>query len=237
MTGVPVAGLTCLWACLMLAGCGQPRPSKSKLIDAGDSQYWRGEYTEAVGNYKGALEHSPSDPDLLYRIGMCYSYQGEYREATYWFERALRSYPGHGRASMALEHARAKLGASAQPPSVPTPGPFVPQPPVQSPPDSDLLPVTPIEPSQPLTPRLQAERFIEVARRWEAEGDWEKALDSYQQAVESAPDQAFTHAALGHFYYARLGQNDKAIEHLQKARQLNPNEPGVVEDLAKLGAE
>jgi len=209
-----LAGLSACW----LTGCRDPLPSKTTSVSAGNHYYWRAEYVAAIGQYKSALEHDASDPEVLYRIGQCYSFLGDYREAIYWYDRALASFPGHKGAASALEEAEQVLAQSS---ALARPGP-------------GALPPLPPQPA-PLSPRLRAERLIEVARTYEANNEPERALANYQRAVEVADNLAFTHAELGRFYM-RTGRNDDAIRELQQARRLNPSEPGVASDLAKLGA-
>ena len=200
---------------LLLTGC---ETGKQEFLNAGNGHFWRGEYTQAVGAYSHALDHNASDPDVLYQIGQCYTCMRDYREAIYWYDRCLQSYPGHRPAARALDEAQ-RLVAKAQ---------------AAGSADSQA-PAPQIQPQDPMSPRLRAERLIEVARTYETQNDSAKALATYQRAVETADDLAFTHAELGRFYM-RMGQNDRAVEQLQIARRLSPQDAKIGEDLARLGA-
>lgn len=195
------------------SGC-RPQPSKQELVDAGNRHFWRAEYVEAIGPYTRAAERDPSDADVLYLIGRCHFSLGNYREAIKWYRQAIKSYPGHAGAGVGLAEAQRRLPNWTPPPSTPETGP-----------DSGAA----------TSPRVVAEGYISVAKTWEVQNDLVRALESFKKAVEAADDLAVTHAELGRFYM-RTGRNAEAIEQLKQAQKLNPNEPGVADDLARLQA-
>ncbi|MDD4889067.1 MAG: tetratricopeptide repeat protein, partial [Phycisphaerae bacterium] len=77
--------------------------------------------------------------------------------------------------------------------------------------------------------------YINIARTYDRQGDTVRALESYKKAVEAADDMAFTHAELGR-YYMKLQRSAEALDQLKQAEKLNPNEPGIAEDMARLQA-
>jgi len=121
---------------ISLPGCAGP--SREELIRAGKRHYWRTEYDQAIGPFKGALEKDRSDPELLYLIGRCYGYLGDYREAAFYYRRCITSFPGHRGAARALADAETHIQR------------YPPEDDVIGPPEADMnhLPsaIAPIEP-------------------------------------------------------------------------------------------
>mgnify|MGYP003887117045 CR=1 FL=1 len=201
------------FALTLLGGCVQ-EPSRKELIEKGDWYFWQAEHMSAIGPYMAAYEMDPADPNVLFKIGECHFYLRTYREACKWYRQTIKSFPGHREAAARLKEAESKLPSYAPEPTSTT-GPEA----VNAPKPSEV-----------------AQGFINNAMTYEAAGDQARALDSFKRAVEAADDQAFTHAALGR-YYMRTGRNAEALVQLKQAQHLNPSEPGIGEDLAKLGAK
>lgn len=199
---------------ILLAGCAAGGSTRQELINKGNWHLWRAEHIEAIGPYTAAYEMNPADPEVLFKIGECHFFLGNYREASKWYRQAIKSFPGHREAAMRLEQAQGRLPEFSPPASSET-GP-----------DAVNLP----------PPRVVAQGFINNARTYESQGDLDRALNSYKKAVEAADDLAFTHAELGRFYL-RTGRNAEALAQLRLAEKLDPAEPGLAEDLARLGVQ
>lgn len=102
--------LAALLLVTMAIGCAQdPKPTKQELFNEGRTRYWRSQYSEAIGPFKAALTVDRSDPEILYHIGSCYEHLGDYREARFFYQRALTSFPGHGPSTLALESMNRRL--------------------------------------------------------------------------------------------------------------------------------
>ena len=198
-----------------LAGCGRdPEPDKRELIARGDSLFYAGNHLDAIGPYKKAAERDPADSEVSYKIGQCYFYRHNYREAIFWYQRTLKNHPGHRAAAAAMEEAKRRL-PNLNPPPSPDTGP---------------------EPVNETSPRVAAEGYINVAKTWEASKDLIQAELNFKLAVRAADNLAFTHAELGRFY-ARTDRKPKAVDEFKLALSINPNEPGVAAELEQLGKE
>ncbi len=277
-----------LLAAVVLGGCAKdPVPSRQDLFNEGRARFWRGEYKGAIGPFREALTRDWSDPDTLYYLGNCYEHLGDLREARFYYNRAVTSFPGHGPSIGALERVEWKMnnpdarefqpvtpppptgnryevsaesGGTSAAPSMVTPAAPVsdagvteinsrapvyrpdPSPGAASPSSAARASSSAIQVSEPtvVDPQVdtrfqQAAALIDQARRAETQNDLDEALRLYQHATEVDATLPYPFAELGR-YYMRIGQNDQAIEALKKAQSLNPNEPGVQADLAKLGA-
>lgn len=60
-----------------------------------------------------------------------------------------------------------------------------------------------------------------------ADGKWKEALEEYELAVKDEPKFALAHASMGNAHL-QMGNNDKAMEHFRKARDLNPTDKNVL---------
>lgn len=60
-----------------------------------------------------------------------------------------------------------------------------------------------------------------------SESKWKEALEEYELAVKDEPKFALAHASMGNAHL-QLGDNDKAMEHFKKARDLNPTDKNVL---------
>lgn len=60
-----------------------------------------------------------------------------------------------------------------------------------------------------------------------ADGKWKEALEEYELAVKDEPKFALAHASMGNAHL-QLGDNEKAMEHFKKARDLNPSDKNVL---------
>ena len=67
-------------------------------------------------------------------------------------------------------------------------------------------------------------------------GNYEKAAECCQKAIELDPNYADPWHKIGYAYYM-LGDRDKAIECMQRAVELDPNNAGYKSDLNHLLGE
>ena len=131
-----------------------------------------------------------------------------------WYRKALQFKPGNRKAADGLAEANRMLPN------------LVPQP---------ITPGPTVEPVNVPSPRVVAEGYIKLAETYMAQNDLDRAEENFKKARDAADNESFTHAALGRFYM-RTNRNGEAIVELKQAQLLNPSEPNVAEDLAKLGA-
>jgi tetratricopeptide (TPR) repeat protein len=62
----------------------------------------QGQFSQALAEYKLALEQSPQDADLCNDVGYCYFQMGNYVQAEHWLKRSRNLKSGHARASVNL---------------------------------------------------------------------------------------------------------------------------------------
>ena len=67
-------------------------------------------------------------------------------------------------------------------------------------------------------------------------GEYEKAVEEYEKALDLDPDMGSTLNELG-FVYLRLGEYEKAVSSLKKYVSVTPGEPNAVESLAQVYVE
>ena len=60
-----------------------------------------------------------------------------------------------------------------------------------------------------------------------SDSKWTEALEEYELAVKDEPKFALAHASMGNAHL-QMGNNDKAMEHFKKARDLNPTDKNVL---------
>ena len=71
---------------------------------------------------------------------------------------------------------------------------------------------------------------------YERLGQLDRAIRTYERALGNAPDDPTPYFNLGVLYLDRLGQKDKAMGYLLKARDLNPLEPDIHYQLSRIYA-
>jgi tetratricopeptide (TPR) repeat protein len=76
--------------------------------------------------------------------------------------------------------------------------------------------------------------LLRAARVDELSGDDEQALKKYLRAVELEPNSSLNHRDLGMFYRSR-GQDELALKHYERARDLNwANDQAIAEEAQEL---
>jgi len=217
-----------LWSAVLILGCGQMAcvSDKAEFKDAlaeGNAEYDRENYAEALGMYEHAEEIDPERPEPSYLIGKCYLAMADRQfseddlpgalrycdRAIATFEKALAGFPGYSRAVQGKADALKLRGKH------------------QAAYDIARWVAT--------QSAFQSKKLIVEARQYSMAGDLDNAELSLIKAVAVAPDEAAAHAEIGRFY-VRIGNRDKAVEHLRRAYAINPGAPGVFKALLDLGA-
>ena len=90
--------------------------------------------------------------------------------------------------------------------------------------EADLLAALELAPNQPALLNYLGYSWIDRGERLE------QSLDMIQTAVELRPNAGFIVDSLGWAYY-RLGEYDKAVEHLERAVELSPSEAALNDHL------
>lgn len=209
-----------LAATVAVSGCG---PVVKEINQEGLREHYAGNYIDAIGLFKAALEKDRARPSTLYYIGRSYTALAEKRfrdgdarmarrnldDAVFYFDRALGLFPNYeeaireknkalelqGEYDKALKEVKANVGL--------------------------------LGPS--------ANTKILLAKEYEQRGDYDNALNHYRQAIAIEPLNGVAHAELGKFYL-RINRKDDAASSLSRAYRLKPDLPGVVAQLKALGA-
>lgn len=85
--------------------------SLGAIFERANSAYFRGDYDEAVVEYRRLLEAGVVDPDVAYNLGAAEAQRGRYGAAIHHLERALWLRPGDEDAERALAEVRGALGS------------------------------------------------------------------------------------------------------------------------------
>ncbi|UCC54484.1 MAG: tetratricopeptide repeat protein, partial [Anaerolineaceae bacterium] len=80
-----------------------------------------------------------------------------------------------------------------------------------------------------------AEEYEKQGRDYVDAGEFEQAIEAFQNAVEADPGYADAYNNLGNTY-RKTGQHDQALANLDKAIQLNPNHYKAYKNRGKLFA-
>ena len=86
---------------LGLAGCDR-QASTETLLQEAQSFYDKGDYRSAVIQLKNALQNSPDDEEIRYRLGVAYNRTGDGVSAEKELKKALELKSDHPKAAMEL---------------------------------------------------------------------------------------------------------------------------------------
>ena len=204
-------------------GCVSDKAEFKDALAEGNAEYERERFADALGMYEYAEEIDPERPEPSYLIGKCYLAMADAQfseddlpaalrycdRAIATFEKALASFPGYSRAVQGKADALKLRGKH------------------QAAYDIARWVAT--------QSAFQSKKLIVEARQYSSSGDLDNAELSLIKAVAVAPEEAVPHAEIGRFYM-RIGNREKAIEHLRTAYRINPGAPGVFKALLDLGA-
>jgi len=74
---------------------------------------------------------------------------------------------------------------------------------------------------------------VVLGNEYRERGDYDNALRCYKLALSTSPDSARAYSAMGQLYL-RVGDRELAMDALRRAYELNAQEPGVTDELARL---
>ena len=80
------------------------------------------------------------------------------------------------------------------------------------------------------------DHFIYLGNEYRERGDYDNALRAYKIALASDPGSARAYANMGKLY-ERIGDLDLARDALSRAYELDGSDPGIAEELARLGTD
>jgi len=196
-------------AIIVLTGCGgsSPEEEAAKAIGKGDSFFKSGFYKEALTQYQQALDSRPNDAELHLAIAKCQENLGLVKESLASYDAAIRHDPELTEAYRGKAFLLLKRGRIQDTKD------FVKQ--LESNPELE-----------PLVFYLQGE----IAS---ANGDWKKAADSFQAALER--DREFQPAAEGLAQvYLNTGKDEKAVEIYAEQLEREPDDLRLSFELAEI---
>ncbi len=225
MNTTPIQSIACclLLSCLVIAGCGDGKPSFNELMETGHADYEADRTVEALALFEQASDIDPERPEPAFFQGGCFLRFAKQKfaendipgallqcdRAIAAFDRAISAFPGYRRAVQGKTDALKLKGLHEA-----------------------ALEITDWAADQSaLHPNL----LLLKARAYARSGDMDKAQLTFVQAVRMEPENAVLHAELG-LFYMRFGNDFEAVRSLKRAYSLNPGAPGVVAALARLGA-
>jgi tetratricopeptide (TPR) repeat protein len=174
----------------------------ASLYRMGQELHRKGEYEQAIGRYKKALELKPEFPEALCNLSACLSKTGQLDEAVEAAHEALKLRPKYPLALTNLGVAWARRGN---------------------------LDEAIIEFRRAL--ELQPDFILALDNLGSAlaeKGQSDEAIHLFHQALQLKPDSASTLNNLG-VALSDKGQHDEAIVYLEKALRLEPESPGILD--------
>ena len=183
-----------------------------------------GRFAAAKGLFEQAHAMVPENVDNLCDLATCHVGMArdylvredrrasirEVNQAIAYYDRAVRSYPGHSGAIAGLNEAlelRGKYTEALE---------------------------TAEWASRVVGPSVRQQIFL--AREYAERGDADRALLAYKQAVAMEPANSTPYWALGVFYL-QIGRHQDGVAKLQQAYRLAPTRTAIADQLRRLGAE
>lgn len=171
-----------------------------------------GRRTEAMTEYRLALQDAPQNPDAACNLGADLDATGRSEEAVPLLEAALRLRPGFREARINLAIAHDHIGVARLKGQEPAAA------------------IAQFEESLQLDPGLTPAR-LNLGVAFASEDRWDDAVRCYREVLLQSPDDAQAHENLG-LVWAKLGQWDAAIAEFRKAARLRPSDPEARRNLA-----
>lgn len=187
-----------------------PRPSKIAFNNLASLLAERGQFDEAIGYFRRAVEIDPKYDEARSNLGNALNAQGKTAEAMAQYREALRSNPNslvahhylaialarEGKIDEAVEHYRKAVAI-----------------------DDGFL-----------------EGHNNLGMLLAARGQYPEAIEQYRRALEIAPGFAIAQVNMGEALLV-LGRPREAIEHFRKALEIEPNSTSARSGLAKALAQ
>lgn len=232
--------LSLLAVALLSAGCARTPKHESEhdrmmeslsLYETGLDLEMENDLAAARAAYEQSLAVSPR-PIVHYRLGVLLTQLGEYEQALEHLDRALELVPSLTIAEREKVRVQALMQIQApgeRPPAPPAeepvfevkPAPAVEQisPATPAPPVAEALPEESVE-----TGKSQPEVELALARGYEAaqQGDLDSAIQIYQDALASAPDEPRLYYNLGNLHQRQEKYKEAYVKY-QRAIDLDPD--------------
>jgi tetratricopeptide (TPR) repeat protein len=186
-----------------LAGCADTEQEKVRfLCDDGVHLFQSGEYANASQDFEAALKLKPEDAALRYNLGQCYDRQGKEQKAEEQYRACLAVEPNHAPCRRALEALLRSVGRKTE---------------------CDQM----IQDWLAREPKL-ADAYVEDGWRLRQDGALLDAQGRLQQALslDSKCTRALVELAI---LYESMERQDRALALYERALQLNPKQPEVVD--------
>ena len=163
--------------------------------------YAKGEFDKAIEAFKKTLEIAPRHLRADYQLGLCHLQKKEFSKAVVHFKQALTLDPQNKQAydqlnQVYLQQKRYDLALET------------------------------LKKNAELNPGTSAHKYFhrDAGFLYFEQGQIDKALDEFDQALKADPQDASTHFGSGLCWYAK-GEFDKAIEAFKKTLEIDPRHP------------
>jgi tetratricopeptide (TPR) repeat protein len=193
--------------------CRELAPNDPASADTlGWTLFRQGQLAQALSLLKECAEKLPNEPEVQYHLGMVHYQLGEEQPARVAFQDALqlgRTFPGREVAEQRL----ALLNLDPKAADAKTRAEL----------DRELS----RNPSDPVI-------LSRLAAIYEREGDFDKAISTFERALKANPASATLMIRLASLYSGSHRDVPKALELARSARTLAPDDPGVAHALGRL---
>ena len=159
----------------------------------------RHSYLKAKDDYEKSQASSPYSAKTCNYRGHLYFLTGSYDEAIAWYKKAINKDRQHAGTHNNLANAYCKKGLI------------------------DLA-IEEHEKAISIDPGF-VQAYRDLGKSYEEKGLFKETLEAYFGALRLKPDDADIHFDLGGFYLTRLYDKNRAIFHLKKSLELNPDHP------------
>lgn len=201
-----------------LVGCA---PDADELRVQAIEQFRGRQYIESMATLREILELDRSDAEANYYMGLNYramaarkfrdgdipAARRELDTATLYFIQAVKSWPNY------------MVAVDAQNEALEARGKY----------DAALAVTERVAGNN----RGISDHFVVLGNEYRERGDLDNALRCYKLALSTSPDSARAYSAMGELYL-RAGNRELAMDAFRRAYELDDQEPGVADQLARL---
>ncbi|PIE32131.1 hypothetical protein CSA56_16100 [candidate division KSB3 bacterium] len=184
-------------------------------------------WDEAVDMLQQAIALKPQDVLSLKNLGIAYLRQEQFSEAVEVLQQALQRVPDDAKAKsffkMALQKQQAQQAVNSEALS-----PDAPLPPQTGAAGENASYGQPVE-----IPHNPVQEFLDRGTEFLDNGQHNKAIEMFEEAIRLAPESSDGHFGLG-MVYEKLQEKKKAIDAYQKAVTVNPDDSLALKSLKYL---
>jgi tetratricopeptide (TPR) repeat protein len=162
------------------------------------------DYEEAIKTYKNAVKWAPDNIDLRLQLVEAYQSEGRWQAAENELNRILAKNPDHVPALTLLAESYSNDYFPGQARKL-------------------WLRILELEPDNPIARQQLAHSYVEEGSRYTLWGDYQRALNTFNEGLKQAPGNQQLLTMIGGTY-ADWGKFKEARQYLEQARAINPND-------------